>query len=254
MEIIAELQTRAELYGSESAPSVLAKRIKRKDGSGGSENAVGLVINGWLTRSQAHHPVTLFVSRRAGCSHSGFPCGPSSAATTAAAHCSLIQPARVTTSAGSRCRIHRSLYHSSHQTGANPRPLGECHDNRLLASSDHAVLELVSLGEVCPMTVQKLDACGEELLTAIVSVAYLALQTCFRGTKACTYQLALGQSISEAVREVYCLVDGKTRTVTDRPLPGLGPQQRKSGNTYIEMGTSSRSIHNSESIPYRHED
>jgi len=53
MEIISELQTRAELYGSESAPSVLAKGIKRKDGSGGRENPGGLVINGSLTRSQA---------------------------------------------------------------------------------------------------------------------------------------------------------------------------------------------------------
>jgi len=49
------------------------------------------------------------------------------------------------------------------------------------------------------------------------SVAFLALQTCFRCTKASTYQLALGQSVMEAAREVYCLVDGKTGTVTDRP-------------------------------------
>jgi hypothetical protein len=205
--------------------------------------------------AKPHRPVTPFVSRQAGSSHSGFPCGPPSAATTAAAPCSPIQPARVTTSAVSRCRVHRSLYRSSQQTGANPRPLGECHDNRLLASSHHAVPELVSPGEVCPTTVQKLnDACGEQRLTAIVLVAYLALQTCFRCTIASTYQLALGQSIMEAAREAYCLVDGKTGTVTDRPLPDLGPKPRQFRTTYIEMGTSSRSICNSESTPYRHKD
>ena len=127
--------------------------------------------------AKPRRPVTPFVSRRAGSSHSGFPCGPPSAATTAAAPCSPIQPARVTTSAGSQCRIHRSLYRSSQQTGANTRPLGESHDNRLLASSHHAVPELVSPGEVCPTTVQKLDACGEGLLTASISEAFLALQT-----------------------------------------------------------------------------
>jgi len=205
--------------------------------------------------AKPHRPVTPFVSRRAGSSYSGFPCGPPSAATTAAAPCSLIQPARVTTSAGLRCRIHRSLYRSSQQTGANTRPLGECHDNCLLASSHHAVPELVSPGEVCPTTVQKLDdACGEELLTTIVSVPYLALQTCFRCTIASAYQLALGQSIMEAAREVYCLFDGRTGTVTDRPLPGLGPKPRQFGTTYIEMGTSSRSIRNSKSLPYHHKD
>jgi hypothetical protein len=180
-------------------------------------------------RSQRRHPcrlVTPLVSQQAGSSHSGFPCGPPSAATTAPALCSPIERAGVTTSAGSQCRFHRSLYRSSQQTGANPRPLGECHDNRSLAGSHHAVAELVSPGEVCPTTVQKVNACGEELLTAIVSVAYLALHTCFRCTIASTYQLALGQSMSEAAREVYCLVDGKTGTVTDRPLPGLGPKPR----------------------------
>jgi len=103
--------------------------------------------------------------------------------------------------------------------------------------------------------VQKLDACGEELLTAIVSVAFLAPQTCFRCSIASTYQLALGQSIEEAAREVYCWVDGKTGTVTDRQLPGLGPNPLQFSTTsYIEMGTSSNSICNFETTPYRHKD
>jgi len=50
------------------------------------------------------------------------------------------------------------------------------------------------------------------------------------------------------------LFEGKTGTVTDRPLPGLGPKPRQFGTTYIEMGTSSKSILNSDSIPYRHKD
>ena len=58
----------------------------------------------------------------------------------------------------------------------------------------------------------------------------------------------------EAAREVYCLVDGMTGTVTDRPLPCLGPKLWQFGTTYIEMGTSSRSICNSEATPYRHKD
>ena len=147
---------------------MLVKTIKSKDGRGAREVPKALPLT---VRSQRNHPcctVTPFVSRRAGSSHSGFPCGPQSAATTAAAPCSPIQPARATTSAGSRCRIHRSLYSSFQQTGANPRPLGECHDNCHLADSHHAVPELVSPGEVCSVTLQKLDACGEELLTAIV--------------------------------------------------------------------------------------
>jgi len=103
--------------------------------------------------------------------------------------------------------------------------------------------------------VQKLnDAYGEGLLTASISVAFLALQTCFRCTKASAYQLAHGQSIKEAARKVNCLVDGGTGTVTDRPIPGLDPKLRQFGTTYIEMGTSSRSILNSESIPYHHKD
>jgi len=138
-------------------------------------------------------------------SHAGFPCGPPAAATTATARCSPIKPARVTTSAGSRCRIHRSVYCSSQQTGVNPRTLSECHDNRLQAGSYHAVSKLVSPGEVCATTVQKLDACGKELLIAIVSVGYLALQTCFRCSISSTYRLAHGQSIKETAREVYCL-------------------------------------------------
>jgi len=205
--------------------------------------------------AKPRRPVTPFVSRRAGSSHSGFPCGPPSAATTAAAPCSPMQPARVPASAGSRCRIHTSLYRSSQQTGANPRPLGECHDTRLLATSHHAVPELVSPGEVCPTTVLKHDACGEGLLTASITVAFLALQTCFCCTKAAAYQLAPGLSIMKAAREVYCLCDGKTGTVTDRPLPGLGPKPQQLFTTsYIEMGTSSRSIRKSESIPYHHQD
>jgi hypothetical protein len=50
------------------------------------------------------------------------------------------------------------------------------------------------------------------------------------------------------------LFGGRTGAVTDRPLPGLGPKPRQFGTTYIEMGTSSRSICNSESTPYRHKD
>ena len=146
----------AQLYGSESAPSVLVNRIKRKDGSGGKQIQEALSLTVRSQGAKPRRPVTPFMSLGAGSSHSGFPCGPHSAATTAAAPCSLNQPARVTTSAGSRCRIHRSLYRSSQQTGANPRPLGECHDNRLLASSHHAVPELVCPGEECPTTVQKL--------------------------------------------------------------------------------------------------
>jgi hypothetical protein len=56
------------------------------------------------------------------------------------------------------------------------------------------------------MTVQKLiDAWGEELLTAIVLVAYLAQQTCFRCSIASTYQLTHGQSTMDVARDVYCL-------------------------------------------------
>ena len=131
----------------------------------------------------------------------------SSAATTAAAPCSLIQPAKVSTSAGSRFRIHRSLYRCSQQSGVNPRPWGECHDNRFQACSHHVVPEFVSPGEVCHTTVQKLHWCWwrRTVLTASVSVAFLALQTCFRSLIASTYQLAHGQSMKEATREVYCL-------------------------------------------------
>jgi hypothetical protein len=158
-----------------------------------------------LQGAKPRRPVTPCVSRLAGSSHSGVPCGPPSGATTAAAPCLLIQPGRVSTSPGSRCRIHSSLYLSSQQTGANPRLLGECHDNRFLASSHHEVPELVSPGEVCPTTAQKLYACGETLFTASISVAFLALHTCFCPLQASTYQLALGKSIMEATREVYCL-------------------------------------------------
>jgi len=161
---------------------MLVKRIKRKDGSGGREIQEALSLTVRSQGAMPRRPVTPFVSRRAGSSHSGFPCRPPSAATTAAAPCSPIQPERVTTSAGSQCRIHRSLYRSSQQTGANPRLLGECHGNRFLASSHHVVPELVSPGEVCPTTVQKLDAYGEGLLTGSISVAFLALQTYFRCT------------------------------------------------------------------------
>jgi len=122
----------------------VSQKNQRKDGSGGREIQEALSLTVRSQRNHPSRPVTPFVSRRAGSSHSGFPCGPPSAATTAAAPCSPIQPARVTTFAGSRCRIHWSLYRSSQQTGANPRPLGECHDNSFLASSHHTVPELVS--------------------------------------------------------------------------------------------------------------
>jgi len=145
------------------------------------------------------------VSRRGSSSHSGFACEPPSASTTTTALCSLIQPARVSTSAGSRCHIHWSICSGSQRTGANPRLLGECHHIRHLTSSDEAGSDLVSPGEVCPMVVQMLDDYGEDLPTAIVSVAYLALQTCFRTTIASTYQLALGQAVTVAAIEVYCV-------------------------------------------------
>ena len=198
--IISTLQTCTKVV--RTAPSMLAKTIQErmKAVEGKMQEALSLTVRSQGTKPR--HPVTPFVSRRAGRSHPGFPCAPPSAATTTAAPCSPIQPARVTTSAGSRCCIHRSLYRSSQQTGANPRPLGECHDNRLLASSHHAVPELVSPGEVCLTTVQKLDADGEGLLNASISVAFLVLQTCFSCTKASTYQLANGQSIKEVAREV----------------------------------------------------
>jgi len=134
----------------------VSQKNQRKDGNGGREIQEALSVPVHSQGAKTRHPVTPFVTRRAGSSHSGFPCGPPSAATTAVAPCLLIQPARVTTSAGSRCRIHRSLWGSSQQTGAHPRLLGGCHDNRLLASSHHVVPELVSPGEVCPTTVQKL--------------------------------------------------------------------------------------------------
>jgi len=135
----------------------VSQKNQGKNGSGGREIQEALSLTVRSQGAKPRRPVTPFVSQRASSSHSGFRCGPPSAATTAAALCSPIQPARVTTSAGSRCRIHRSQYRSSQQTGANPRPLGECHDNRLLASSHHAVPELVSPGEECPQTVQKLN-------------------------------------------------------------------------------------------------
>ena len=54
------------------------------------------VPRGWIgtvrhNRAKPRRPGTPFVSRRAGSSHSGFPCGPPSAASTAAAPCSPIQ-------------------------------------------------------------------------------------------------------------------------------------------------------------------
>jgi hypothetical protein len=54
IRIIPELQTRTKLYVSESALSVLVKRIKRKDGSGGRENPGGIVINGSPTKEPSH--------------------------------------------------------------------------------------------------------------------------------------------------------------------------------------------------------
>jgi len=50
------------------------------------------------------------------------------------------------------------------------------------------------------------------------------------------------------------LFEGKTGTVTDRPLQCLGSKPRQFSTTYIEMGTSSRSICNSVSTPYRNKD
>ena len=56
------------------------------------------------------------------------------------------------------------------------------------------------------MTVLKLDdACVKEFLTAVVSVAYLALHICFHRSIASTYQLTLRRSIIKAAREIYCL-------------------------------------------------
>jgi len=51
------------------------------------------------------------------------------------------------------------------------------------------------------------------------------------------------------------LFGGTTVTVTNRPFPCLGPKPHQFCTTlHIEMRTSSRSIRNSESIPYRHKD
>jgi hypothetical protein len=119
----------------------------------------------------------------------------------------LIQHERVTTSACSQCRIHMSLYPSSQQSGANRRLLGQCDDNILLAKSHHAVQELVSPGEECPTTLQKLHwfLSRRTNLSAIVSVAHLALQACCLCKIASPYHLAYGQSIVQTSREVYCL-------------------------------------------------
>ena len=178
-----------------------------KDRSGWREIQETLSLTVRSQGAKQRRPVTFFVSRRAGSSHSEFPCGPPTASTTAAALCLPIQPARGTTSAASRCRMHRSLYRSSQRTGANPSPLGECHIKRLPASSHHGVPEFVFARDVCPITVPKLHLClwKRTDVTVIVLVAYLALQTCFRCTIASTYKLALGQSMMEAAREVYCL-------------------------------------------------
>jgi hypothetical protein len=207
------------LYGSESAPSVLGKRIRRNKGSGGMviQEALSLTVP-----SQSRHPAwpgIPFVSHRAVSSHSGFTCGPPSAATTTATPCLPIPPARVTTSAGTQCRIHRSLYGSSQQTSANPRPLGECHDNHLLDGSHHVVPEFVSPADVFPTTVQKFGPCGDGFLTGVVSVAYFALQTCFHCSIASTSQPAHGQYKQEAAREVVLAM------VPDRHIrSGSGPE------------------------------
>jgi len=63
----------------------------RKDGSGGRENPGARIGTVRHNRAKPRRPSTPFVSRRAGSRHSGFPCGPPSAATTAAAPCSPIQ-------------------------------------------------------------------------------------------------------------------------------------------------------------------
>jgi hypothetical protein len=64
---------------------------ERKDGSGGRENPGARIGTVRHNRAKPRRPSTPFVSRRAGSSHSGFPCGPPSAATTATAPCSPIQ-------------------------------------------------------------------------------------------------------------------------------------------------------------------
>jgi len=63
----------------------------RKDGSGGTENPGARIGTVRDNRAKPRRPSSPFLSRRAGSSHSGFPCGPPSAATTAAAPCSPIQ-------------------------------------------------------------------------------------------------------------------------------------------------------------------
>jgi len=86
---------------------------ERKNGSGGRENPRARIGTVRHNRAKPRRPSTPFVSWRAGSSHSGFPCGPPSAATTAAAPCSLIQPMRVTTSAGQSTASMGPLYRSS---------------------------------------------------------------------------------------------------------------------------------------------
>lgn len=49
---------------------------------------------------------------------------------TASAPCLVIQPASVSTVAGPWCLFYGCRCRSPQQTGANPWPLGECHDNR----------------------------------------------------------------------------------------------------------------------------
>lgn len=58
----------------------------------------------------------------------------------------------------------------------------------------------------------------------------------------------------DAAREVYCLVNGNTGLVTDGLVLGVGPKPQQFGTTYINKGTSSRSMSNSESTLYRHKD
>lgn len=252
--IISELQTRTELFTSECAPSILATRIKRKIGSGWREMQQALSLKVRVQNRYPRYQVTPFMSQRGGSSHSGFPYGPPSATTTASAACSPIQLATVTTSAGSWFHFHKSLYCNFQQTGGNPKPSGECHKYSILANSHHAIPELELLGKVSSMMVEKcIDAYGDGLVTMSISVPFLVLLTCFCCTKASAYQVAHWQTIKQAAREVYCLFDCKTGRVTDRPLPGLGPKRQLFCTTsHIERGTSSWSISNSGSIPYRH--
>jgi hypothetical protein len=55
------------------------------------------------------------------------------------------------------------------------------------------------------------------------------------------YHLALGQSIKETMRNEDGLFDGRTVTVTDRSILCIRPKLQLGANTFLEIGTSSRS-------------